>query len=162
MQYLIISMIALTALLLAVTAWIVIRMRRTERKLYRLLDLADELEKLLDQTQKQMNHLQTIIGRRVPSDIAEAAHASLENVIPIREAKRDVLQHRLWIQKHGINASLAELDSACQALERAKEKIAVQLGRLEKAGSELSQATEAAVAAAQREPAELRRLPSSD
>jgi hypothetical protein len=100
--------------------------------------------------------LQPVVGR-VPSDIGAVAQASLESALPIKEAKRDVLQHRLWIQQNGQTAPIAELDNALAALERARQRLAGQLAELEKAGSDLADATEAADEAARREPPGLRR-----
>jgi hypothetical protein len=71
-----------------------------------------------------------------------------------------VLQHRLWIQKHGDNASQKELDQACAALDRVRERLDGQLVELENVGTDLASATQAAAEAALREPATLRR-PSS-
>ena len=101
-----------------------------------------------------------VVGR-VSADIAAVAQASLESNLPIREAKRDVLQHRLWIQKHGLTANPAELDTALAAIERARDRLAEQLAELDKAGSDLAQATEAANEAARREPPTLRRQQDS-
>jgi hypothetical protein len=129
---------------------------RRQARLTRLLDLADEIERLLDRTQERMVALQPVVGR-VSADIAAVAQASLENQLPIREAKRDVLQHRLWIQKHGETATGAELDTALAAIERARDRLASQLAELEKAGTDLAVATEAADEAARREPPTLRR-----
>jgi hypothetical protein len=97
--------------------------------------------------------------QRVPADIAAEAAASLQGALPIREAKRDVLQHRLWIQQHGASASQAELDKACSALARVRERLDAQLAELENVGSDLANATEAAAEAALREPPTLRRNP---
>lgn len=149
------------ALLLALPlAWWLLRSRRRDRSLLRLLDLADEVQALLDRSQERMQAMQAVVGR-VPSDIAAVARASLDSTQSIRDAKRDVLQHRLWIQKHGETASQAELDAACAALERARSRLSGQLDELERAGSELALATEASAEAARREPAKLRRDPGS-
>ena len=75
----------------------------------------------------------------------------------MREAKRDLLQHRLWIKHHGQDARQAELDTACAALVRARDRLAGGLAELEHAGAELAEATEASERAAEREPATLRR-----
>lgn len=131
-----------------------------QRSLRRLLDLADAMESVLDRSQQRMNALHGLVNR-VPNDIATVALNSLESTPPIRDAKRDLLQHRLWIQKHGDDASLAELDTACAALQRASDRLSQQLDQLESAGSALAQATEAASTAAQREPATLRRMPEA-
>ena len=85
--------------------WLLVRRPQVRRResLARLLDLADEVEGLLTTSQKHMGALQSLL-QRVPSDIGAVAQASLEQDLPILEAKRDVLQHRLWIQKHGLTA----------------------------------------------------------
>ena len=97
------------------------------------------------------------IVQRVPSDIAAEASKSLDGALPIREAKRDVLQHRLWIQQNADSASQAELDRACGALARVSERLKNQLAELERVGSDLASATDAAAEAALREPPTLRR-----
>jgi len=134
--------------------------RLRQRTLARMLDLADEVEALLNRSQERMAALRPLV-QRVPSDIAAEAQASLEGSLPIREAKRDVLQHRLWIQQHGASASQAELDKACAALDRARERLDAQLVELEHVGSDLASATEAAAEAALREPPALRRNPGA-
>jgi chromosome segregation ATPase len=149
--------LAVAALFLPVAVW-VRRGRRRDRTLTRLLDLADELEGLLDRSQERMRSLQEIVGR-VPADIATVARASLEGTAPIRDAKRDVLQHRLWIQQHGASARQSELDAACAALDRARTRLSTQLEELERAGAELAEATDASTEAARREPPGLRRTP---
>jgi hypothetical protein len=146
------------AALALVLLWWLLRGRRRDRTLVRLLDLADEMQALLDRSQERMQAMQSVVGR-VPADIAEVARSSLASNLPIREAKRDVLQHRLWIQKHGDSASQDELDAACAALDRARTRLAAQLDELERAGAELALATEASAEAARREPPNLRRGP---
>ncbi|GAB2504449.1 hypothetical protein [Arenimonas alkanexedens] len=154
-NFVVLAGLAFLALALPLTWWL-LRSRRRDRALHRLLDLADEMQALLDRSQKQMLAMQAVVGR-VPADIAAVAHASLDRSLPIRDAKRDILQHRLWIQKHSATASQAELDTACGALERARAKLSVQLTELERAGADLAAATEATAEAARREPPALRR-----
>jgi hypothetical protein len=150
---------SLAALVLAlILLWLILKGRRRENTLHRLLDLADQMQALLDRSQERMRAMQSVVGR-VPADIAAVAHASLDTSLPIRDAKRDVLQHRLWIQQHGHSASQRELDVACAALERALGRLDSQLSELERAGAELAKATEASAEAALREPATLRRGP---
>ena len=129
---------------------------RRQRTLARMLDLADEVENLLDRSQERMAAMRPLV-ERVPADIAATAQASLQSGLPIREAKRDVLQHRLWIQQHGGSASQAELDKASAALARVIERLQGELAALETVGSDLASATEAAAEAARREPPTLRR-----
>lgn len=135
------------------------RLRR-QRTLSRMLDLADEVEFLLDRSQERMAAMRPLV-QRVPADIAAEASASLQGALPIREAKRDVLQHRLWIQQHGGSAGQPELDKACAALARVRERLDAQLAELETVGSDLASATDAAAEAALREPPTLRRNPGS-
>lgn len=134
------------------------RMWARQNSLRRLLDLADSMERLLDRSQERMTSLHGLVTR-VPNDIAAVALSSLESTLPIKEAKRDVLQHRLWIKQHGATATLQELETACDALQRAHDRLSQQLDDLESAGSALARATDAANEAAQREPAALRRKP---
>ncbi|WP_246048473.1 hypothetical protein [Arenimonas terrae] len=149
----------LAALALALILLVsILRARRRERSLLRLLDLADAMQALLDRSQERMAAMKAVVGR-VPADIAAVAQASLDGIQPILDAKRDVLQHRLWIQKHGQTARQSELDAACAALERARSRLAGQLDELEQAGAELADATQASADAARREPATLRRDP---
>jgi hypothetical protein len=133
------------------------RMRR-QRTLSRMLDLADEVEALLDRSQQRMAAMRPLV-ERVPADIAAEAAASLQSSLPIKEAKRDVLQHRLWIQKNGDSAEQVELDKACAALARVRQRLDGQLSELENVGSDLASATDAAAEAARREPPTLRRNP---
>ena len=129
---------------------------RRQRTLERLLDLADEVEVLLDRSKEKMAAMRPLV-QRIPADIAAQAQASLESSLPILEAKRDVLQHRLWIQQHGGSATQLELDRACAALVRVSERLQGELAELETVGSDLASVTAAAAEAAAREPPTLRR-----
>ena len=152
-----ITLLGLAGLALAgLLLWWILRGRRRERSLRRLLDLADEMEALLDRSQSRMQSLQAVVGR-VPTDIAAVAQASIDSALPVREAKRDLLQHRLWIKHHGQSARQSELDAACAALARARDRLSGELAALDRAGEELAEATEASEQAAQREPPALRR-----
>lgn len=130
--------------------------KRRSAGLFHLLDLADEVESLLNVSQKRMKAMQTVVGR-VPADIAAMATAALDSSEKIKAAKRDLLQHRLWIQQHSETASQQEIDTACTALTRSRDRIAEQLEALENAGADLAQATASTEQAAGREPASLRR-----
>lgn len=130
--------------------------KRRSAGLFHLLDLADEVEKLLNKSQKRMQAMQTVVGR-VPSDIGAIAAAALDTSEKIKAAKRDLLQHRLWIQQHSETSSQPDIDKACLALTRSRDRIAEQLQALENAGADLAQATASTEKAAEREPASLRR-----
>lgn len=146
-------------IILAVAAplWWSHRLRlRRQRTLSRMLDLADQVEVLLDRSQERMRSLRPLV-ERVPSDIAAGAQASIDSSLPIFEAKRDLLQHRLWIQQHAGQASLEELDQACAALSRVRERLGTELHDLDRVRRDLAHATDAAAEAALREPPALRR-----
>ena len=130
--------------------------KRRREGLFRLLDLADDMERLLNLSQKRMQAMQTVVGR-VPSDIGAVATAALDSSEKIKAVKRDLLQHRLWIQQHSETASQQDIDNACTALARSRDRIAEQLQALETAGADLVQATASTEQAAEREPASLRR-----
>ncbi|MGH8107907.1 MAG: hypothetical protein ACREO1_04190 [Arenimonas sp.] len=131
-------------------------LKRRSAGLFHLLDLADDVERLLNLSQKRMQAMQTVVGR-VPADIAAVAKAALDSSEQIKAAKRDLLQHRLWIQQHSETASQQEIDKACTALTRSRDRIAEQLEALENAGADLVQATASSEQAAEREPPSLRR-----
>lgn len=130
--------------------------QRRERRLRRLLDRVDALEGLLKTTRERMAAMQQVV-QRVPSDIAAVAHASLDSQQLVQQGLRNVLEHRLWISQRGMTAPLAEIDAALKALEKAYSTISDQLARLENAGAELADATQAQVEQAAREPASLKR-----
>ena len=129
---------------------------RRQNLLTHILDLADELESLYKETGRKMDAMKLVV-QRVPSDIAAVANASLQSQEQIQQGLRNVLEHRLWLARHATTAKIDELKTARQALERSRTAIAEQLQRLDNAGAELTEATDAAVAQAQREPASLRR-----
>lgn len=131
-----------------------------ERSLRRLLDRADALELVLHTARDRMAAMRQVV-QRVPSDIAAVAHASLDSQALVQQALRNVLEHRLWIAQKGLTAPKAELDAASAALERAHATIADQLTRLENAGAELVDVTQAAIEQAAREPASLKRAGSN-
>jgi phosphoenolpyruvate-protein kinase (PTS system EI component) len=131
------------------------KQQRRSEALTRLLDLADEMEALLNASQKKMQAMQTVV-ERVPSDIGALANASLDSNDKILAVKRDLLQHRLWIQQNSQTATQAEIDQACAALQRARDRIAEQIQALDAAGIDLVEAT-AGNELGEREPASLKR-----
>lgn len=151
--YLLIALAALIAVAALAWHW---RAQRRQRALAHLLDGADAMERLLHRTRERMQAMQGVVAR-VPKEVGAVAQASLESDRQVQEGLRDVLQHRLWIQRHAQTASQRDLDAACEAMDRAQERIATELGRLERAGAELAEATDAAIEAARREPPQLRR-----
>jgi hypothetical protein len=137
-------------------AVVVLRRRRHERGLRELLDLADDVQALLARTGERMAAWRGTVGR-LAGDLGNGAQRALDGEPLVKDAKRDLLQHRLWIQSKGLRATPAELAEAREALKRAKGRLEEQLAALESAGDALAQATDAAHEAARREPASLRR-----
>lgn len=130
--------------------------RRRQQRLSRLMDSADELERLLHRIRDRMRSMREVVDR-VPEEVGADARASLNRDPQVQDALRDLLEHRLWIQQRGQQASARELREARTALDRARERIAGELARLERAGAELAEITDAAAEAARREPPSLRR-----
>ncbi|HPA01586.1 MAG TPA: hypothetical protein PLK29_05110 [Chiayiivirga sp.] len=149
------AILAVGALAL-IAAWLRHRGLRRERSLRHLLDRADALEQLLHRTRERMKDMRQVVDR-VPQEISAQAHASLDAQDQVQQGLRDVLEHRLWISRHGLTAPQKELDAACRAMDRAYESISNQLGRLENAGAELADVTQAALEQAAREPPALTR-----
>ncbi|MEZ5543910.1 MAG: hypothetical protein R3F10_01715 [Lysobacteraceae bacterium] len=148
--------IAIAGVLSLLAVYLRHRGMRRERSLTHLLDRADALESLLKNTREKMARMRQVLDR-VPADIAAQAHASLDAQEQVQQGLRDVLEHRLWISRHGLTAPQRELDAACHAMDKAYANISNQLEKLESAGEELSSVTQAAIEQAAREPAALTR-----
>ena len=136
------------------------RAQRRHHALVHLVDRAEAMEQVLLRTRERMQAMRRVVDQ-VPEDIGEVAQASLRADKPIHDALRDVLEHRLWIQKHGDRASQRELDTACAAIDRAYQRLSDELQSLENASAALSAATVTAIESARREPPALRRSGSS-
>jgi methyl-accepting chemotaxis protein len=95
------------------------RGRRRQQAMSQLLDAAAALEDRL---------------RTARSEI-EAIAGSDEN--PVREAMQEMLRHRLWLQQHGADAPLEQLDTVRDAIEDAQRSIDQQLLRIERARAPL-------------------------
>ncbi len=116
--------------------------QRRARILGELLDQIDELERVLGECRSRMGAVTQVV-HRTPSDINFSALASLDADSKLRLAFRDILEHRLWIQRHGREARLRELHAALVAVRRSHEQLSMQLGRLTAAGAALEAACDA-------------------
>jgi chromosome segregation ATPase len=112
---------------------------RRQRTLVSLLDEIDGLEAQLHECRRRMHSLQDVVGQ-VPADISAVAMASLDSGEQVRLALRDVLEHRLWIQRHGEEASMQELRDALDSVARSRERLATHLAQLVAAGRDLEDA----------------------
>lgn len=75
-------------------------------------------------------------------DRLRTARAEIEAVAgdgenPVRDAMQEMLRQRLWLQQHGAQASLQELDSVRDSIEQASRRIDHQLLQVERARAPL-------------------------
>jgi hypothetical protein len=109
-------LLLLAALVAAVFAFTLrARSRRRQRAVHGLLDAADALE------------------ARLRTARAEIEAVAGDEADPVRDAMREMLRQRLWLQQHGAAADLGELDSVRVSLEAARRKIDQQLAQIERA-----------------------------
>ncbi len=95
------------------------RGRRRQRAVAGLLDAADALEERL---------------RTARAEI-EAIAGSDGN--PVREAMQEMLRQRLWLQQHGGDASLQQIEAVRGSIDAARARIDQQLLRIERARAPL-------------------------
>jgi hypothetical protein len=115
------------------------RWRRRERALFSLLDEADRLESSLITCRERM---QTLRGMLVdlPEEMTGDADEALAADDKVQAALRDLLQHRLWIKQHAIDAHQAELDTAVDALRQSHRSMERQLQHLDEITTALREA----------------------
>ena len=112
-------LLVLAAVVAAVLALLVVRHRagrRRQKAVRAQLDAADALEARL---------------RTARAEI-EAVAGDDEND-PVREALREMLRQRLWLQQHGDQATLEELGTVRASIDQARGRIDAQLARIERA-----------------------------
>jgi len=106
-------------LLAAVLAGVALILRRRggrrQRAMTLLLDSADALEQRLRTARIEI----------------EAIAGSDEN--PVRDAMQEMLRQRLWLQQHGVDASLDQLTSVRESIDSARARIEQQLVQIERA-----------------------------
>lgn len=114
--------VLLAAALVFTTAWALSRRRaagRRQQAVSRVLDAADALEARL---------------RTARAEI-EAVAGDHEN--PVRDAMQEMLRQRLWLQQHGAQAPLQQLDSVRESINHARQRIDQQLLQIEQARAPL-------------------------
>ena len=99
---------------------VLFRGRRRQRAVRELLDAADVLE------------------ARLRTARAEIEAVAGDDADPVRDAMREMLRQRLWLQQHGATASLSEMDLVRVSLEAARQRIDQQLARIERARAPLA------------------------
>ena len=89
---------------------------------------------------------QAVSGVLDAADALEArlrtARAEIEAVAgddenPVRDAMQEMLRQRLWLQQHGGQASLQQLDSVRDSIDQARHRIDQQLLQIERARAPL-------------------------
>jgi len=105
---------------LALTAVAVLLGRRIGGRHHRavggVLDAADALEARLRTARAEIE-----------------AVAGDDQADPVGAAMREMLRQRLWLQEHGANASIAELESVRASIDAARQRIDLQLARIARA-----------------------------
>ena len=91
------------------------RSSRRQRALTQVLDAADALEERLRTARVE---IEAIVG-------------SDRN--PVRDALQEMLRQRLWLQHHGIDASLQQLVAVRDSIDAARHRIEQQLVQIERA-----------------------------
>jgi hypothetical protein len=82
-----------------------------------LLDAADALEARLREARAE---IQAVAG---------------DEANPVREAMQEMLRQRLWVQQHGGQASLQQLDGVRASIDDARGRIEQMLAQVERARS---------------------------
>ncbi len=137
-----IYLLASLVLLIPPTVYLILReyrWRRRERSLRALLDNADALEAQLHQCRERMQALRAMLVD-LPEEMSADADEALAADDKVQAALRDLLQHRLWIQKHGADAPLDQLDNALGALGQSRAALGRQLGQLAEITHQLREA----------------------
>ncbi len=140
MHILLLAAMALGVVLLV----LVLRERRlrTRRDLLRqILDLADALEGELRECRARLHEVPTSAASEPAHDESVPAPASIDSMIDA--GLRDLLAHRLWLQREGAQAPAQALVSARDALAAARQRLQAQLARLADARADLNDVFEA-------------------
>lgn len=126
-------LIAFMALLLAGLAYLVLRERRWRRReqaIRALLDEADALESGLLSCRERMQVLRAMLVD-LPEEMTGDADEALAADDKVQAALRDLLEHRLWIKQHAVDAGQPELDAAVAALRQSRRSMDAQLQHLD-------------------------------
>ncbi|MBL8296953.1 MAG: hypothetical protein JNN30_01285 [Rhodanobacteraceae bacterium] len=106
------------------------RWRRREQCIRTLLDEADALEASLLTCRERMQTLRGMLTD-LPEEMTGDADEALAADDKVQAALRDLLQHRLWIKQHAVDAGQPELDAAIGALRQSRRSMEQQLRHLD-------------------------------
>ncbi len=115
MNWTLLAIAALAAFALIVVQLRLRRIRKRQRAVTALLDAADALEARLRDARVEI----------------EAVTDSDQD--PVRTALQEMLRQRLWLQEHGSQATLTQLDEVRRAIEAARSRVELQLNRIDRA-----------------------------
>lgn len=130
------------AVAIAIATWMWMNQRGwrlRESAIRELLDGADALEAALHDYKTRMLGLRSLLTK-LPSDMTAPAMVSIDPDAQVKTALRDILAHRLWIQKEATQATQAALDEAVNALNKSRTQLEHQLKLLEEVAKELEAA----------------------
>ena len=111
--------LVLLAAAVALSFWLRLRGERRTRAVAQLLDSADALE---DRLRTARSEIEVIAG---------------DEQNPVREAMQEMLRQRLWLQQHGRDASLEQIDTVRASIDAARDSIESQLLQIERARAAL-------------------------
>lgn len=130
------TLLAIAAIVAAVSLLQYRRLRRRTAALRQLLDDADRLETDLRECRSRLDRAHAVMAS-VPGVPAAGETAARESV---DAGLRSLLQHRIWIRDRGAEASQAELDAAVTALAQARAQLEPQIRALGEAQRDLDEA----------------------
>lgn len=103
----------------ACVAALALMLRRPSRHQRAVRDVLDAADALEDRLRTARDEIQAVAGERDQD--------------PVRDAMREMLRQRLWLQQHGGAATLAELDAVRTSFDAARVRLDQQLARIERA-----------------------------
>ena len=105
------------------------RLQGKPRLLAEILDLADALERELLECRARLREIPALAATLPPAEQL-SARSTIAAEPQVQDALRDLLAHRLWLKEHAQTASIAELQSARDALAATRTALVGQLARL--------------------------------
>jgi hypothetical protein len=152
------------AAMAAIGTWLWLRARYwrlRENALRDLLDGADALEAQLEDYKSRMQRLRAMLTK-LPSDMTAPAMTSIDPDVQVKNAKREILAHRLWIQRESSKATQQSLDEAVAALRRSRAQLEEQLKLLDEVAADLERAGQGLKSAYKEASAALAAVPKGD
>ncbi len=120
--------------------WMALRSRQSSIR--RFLDSADALEAELHDCRDRIRALKATLAE-LPGPAALPVISSLDTDHQVTDALKMLLAHRLWLRNEAATASVGEINEAQLGIERSREKLSLQMRKLESAGDDLAKASSA-------------------